>query len=96
MNVGADADALLRRSRAVERERGRESERERFRGRSKLYVDGTLVVDDDGLHGMVERCVGSRPPPHPRVCLLSPLSLLSIYLSIYPALLSPPLGPAGL
>ncbi len=24
--------------------------------RSKLYIDGTLLVDDDGLHGMVERC----------------------------------------
>jgi hypothetical protein len=21
-----------------------------------LYIDGTLLVDDDGLHGMVERC----------------------------------------
>ena len=27
-----------------------------FMGRSKLYIDGTLLVDDDGLHGMVERC----------------------------------------
>ena len=24
--------------------------------RSLLYVDGRLLVDDDGLHGMVERC----------------------------------------
>lgn len=24
--------------------------------RSKLYIDGTLLVDDDGLHGMLERC----------------------------------------
>ena len=24
--------------------------------RSKLYVDGLLLVEDDGLHGMVEKC----------------------------------------
>ena len=26
--------------------------------RSKLYVDGPLLVNDDGLHGMVEKCGG--------------------------------------
>ena len=27
-----------------------------FFNRSKLYTDGTLTADDEGLHGMVEKC----------------------------------------
>ena len=28
-------------------------------GRSKLYVDGKLLVDDDGLHGPAEKCAAT-------------------------------------
>jgi hypothetical protein len=35
----------------------------RLDGRSLLYLDGPLLVNDDGLHGMVERCGSQQLAP---------------------------------